>query len=101
MIYIHYTYITENSHIPIPFVGTVAGNIETILTHFLYTQHCLILPGPPNLGLSLHAAHCPHSFDRQPLQQLHLGLLCLLPGYFIDGKHNKHVASYNRHRGPC
>ena len=88
--------VTENTciSIAIPFVGTVIGNLETILTHFLFTQHCLSLPGPPNFTLFLHAEHLPHSFAMQPLQQLHLCLLCLLPGYFIDGKNNKYLATY-------
>jgi len=53
--------------------------LDAILMHFLLIQHCFDFPEPPYFTSSLQVGHFPQSFAVQPLQVLHLFLLCLFP----------------------
>ena len=43
----------------------------TMLAHALSTHLCFLVPGPPNLTLSLQFRHCPQSSRIQPWQTPH------------------------------
>ena len=47
------------------------GDVCFIFVHFLATQHCFFLSGPPKRGLSMQYLHVPQSSARHPLQWPH------------------------------
>ena len=48
--------------------GGGGGGGNPSLLHFLWVQHCLSVPLPPNFGLSIQNRHFPQSLDVHPSQ---------------------------------
>lgn len=63
-----------------PFFASRSIFRASILSHFRYTQHCFLVLGPPNLGLSKQLTQEPQSCTRkQPRQCPQRAILIFLP----------------------